>query len=461
MKKSFFPYLGLSFLIIFGIISAITIHRTVTIQIGDQSIQVNFWGFKVSNALAAAKITITDGDIIKPNLDEFVQDGSKVTISRAHWVTIVADGEVITSRTTERSIKSLLDSSSIILNPADELWSNGYGVDPSDSISRSSNHTFQVIRATEINIVDSGKTQTFLSTADTLGDALWEIGIRLHNADLLSPQSITPLNGSIIDASLKRSQDIYIHFFDQVLETRVHAGTVGEALSASGMSLQGLDYSIPKDNGSIPGDGQIRVIQVLEENHIEQETIPFGVQFIPLPDISIDLQQVVQVGEYGILARKIIVRYEDGQEATREIDDEWKAKEPINRIIGYGTKINLQSINTADGNYQYWRKVDAYATSYSPCRIGVPGKCSNITASGAVLEKGVIGVIRSWFNNMKGLSVYIPGYGFGTIEDIGAGFSDRHWVDLGYSDEDWISWSGYVTVYFLTPIPANIMYILE
>jgi 3D (Asp-Asp-Asp) domain-containing protein len=62
---------------------------------------------------------------------------------------------------------------------------------------------------------------------------------------------------------------------------------------------------------------------------------------------------------------------------------------------------------------------------------------------------------------MRGLLVYIPGYGFATIEDIGAGFPDRHWVDLGYSDKDFVTWSGYVTVYFVAPAPANIMYILE
>ena len=88
-------------------------------------------------------------------------------------------------------------------------------------------------------------------------------------------------------------------------------------------------------------------------------------------------------------------------------------------------------------------------------------KCSSTTASGAELRKGVIGVIRSWYNYMRGSRVYIPGYGFGTIEDIGAGFPDRYWVDLGYSDEDWVSWSRYVKVYFLAPIPTNILYILN
>ena len=123
--------------------------------------------------------------------------------------------------------------------------------------------------------------------------------------------------------------------------------------------------------------------------------------------------------------------------------------------------LNIQTLNSPDGSIQFYRAVDAYATSYSPCRIGVPDKCSTRTASGANLKKGVIGVIRSWYNSMKGAPVYIPGYGFATIEDIGAGFSDRHWIDLGYSDNDWVSWSSYVTVYFLIPAPTNILYILE
>jgi 3D (Asp-Asp-Asp) domain-containing protein len=64
---------------------------------------------------------------------------------------------------------------------------------------------------------------------------------------------------------------------------------------------------------------------------------------------------------------------------------------------------------------------------------------------------------------MAGLRVYIPGYGFATIEDIGAGVSwSTNWVDLGYRSEDYVSWHHYVDVYFLAPIPPleDIMYVL-
>jgi hypothetical protein len=62
------------------------------------------------------------------------------------------------------------------------------------------------------------------------------------------------------------------------------------------------------------------------------------------------------------------------------------------------------------------------------------------------------------------MRVYIPKYGFATIEDNGPDpFPGQYWVDLAYKKEHYIPWSEYVTVYFLAPKPApeNIMYILN
>ena len=128
-------------------------------------------------------------------------------------------------------------------------------------------------------------------------------------------------------------------------------------------------------------------------------------------------------------------------------------------MIGYGAKINLRTTNTADGPITYWRKITAYATSYDENCLG----CNDYTYSGAYLQKGVIAVTRNWYRYMGGLSVYIPGYGFATIEDIGAGVSwSTNWVDLGYRSENYEHWSHYVDVYFLAPAPApeDIMYVL-
>ena len=56
-------------------------------------------------------------------------------------------------------------------------------------------------------------------------------------------------------------------------------------------------------------------------------------------------------------------------------------------------------------------------------------------------------------------AVYVPGYGFAIIADVGA-LSSKPWIDLGYSDDDYEPWSQNVTMYFLTPIPESIPWTL-
>jgi 3D (Asp-Asp-Asp) domain-containing protein len=148
------------------------------------------------------------------------------------------------------------------------------------------------------------------------------------------------------------------------------------------------------------------------------------------------------------------VRLEDGQEVSRQTESEWVATEPQDQVLGYGTQIVVKSMDTPDGSIEYYRAVNMYATSYSPCQQGL-GRCSLSTSSGTLLKKGVVAVTLTWYRMFKGAQVYIPGYGVGTIGDVGGGIPGVYWIDLGYSEEDFESWSQTVTVYFLTPAPSS------
>jgi 3D (Asp-Asp-Asp) domain-containing protein len=154
------------------------------------------------------------------------------------------------------------------------------------------------------------------------------------------------------------------------------------------------------------------------------------------------------------------VRYEDGREISRQTESETVVRPPKDRVMGYGTKVVVRT-TTVDGvKIEYWRAVNLYATSYSPCRSGAD-RCYTGTASGLPVKKGVVAVIRSWFNMMSGQQVYIPGYGSAVIADIGGGISGKPWIDLGWSDDDYQPMTGWVTVYFLTPVPPSILYNLQ
>jgi len=250
-----------------------------------------------------------------------------------------------------------------------------------------------------------------------------------------------------------------VHLADETITIRTTADTVGAALAQGGIALQGLDYSIPSELEAIPENDQVQIIRVREEILLKQEQIQFSSEYQPADDLALDQLQIQTGGEYGIQAQRLRIVYENDREVSRELEKEWVIKEPSSRIIGYGTQINIETADTSDGQITYWRKITAYATSYDET---CPG-CSNTTSSGAYLKKGVIAVKLDWYRYMKGMRVYIPGYGFATIEDVGGGVPwSANWVDLGYRHKDYVPWSENVTVYFLAPAPPpeNIMYVL-
>jgi uncharacterized protein YabE (DUF348 family) len=455
---------GLALILGAGLLYA---HQTVTVIIDGSPQAETAWALRVGDLLNAAGIPIYQGDELTPAADQFLRPGQAIEIQRASQIYIEANGRSQTLLTTERLPAGLIALAGIAFGPQDSLLINGSPADPQIPLAYRPSYSLQIqpateIRLSEISLTENGETLRFLSTAATLGAALQEKGIIIQASDRLEPGFDTPLTQTPLLATLQCAQPITIQTQTGTLTSLVLAETTGEALAQAGMALQGLDYSIPDASAPLPADGQIRVVHVSEEISLETEPLPFGLQYIPLPEVELDTLQVVQVGAYGVKASRLRVVYEDGIEVARELEDEWIAQEPQPRIVGYGTQIVIRSEVTADGAVvEYWRKVDVYATRYSPCNLGVPDYCNNTTASGKVLAKGMIGVIRSWYNLMRGGPVYVPGYGYATIEDIGAGFADRHWIDLAYSDEEWISTAGWVTLYFLPPVPANIMWILE
>jgi len=454
-------------IILVAVLAIVLTRKKIAVSINgeDQTYVTN--ALTVEGLLHLADIPLSEHDNVHPALNTWLRKDISVTIERAAQIQIHADGEVYSLLTPERIPVILLAEAGVGLSPDDRILADGLPIALDQALSFAPAHSLQVRRATQITLNDGGQEIHFASAADTLGEALWEQGITLYHSDQLTPSSDTPLEGDQIQATLKRSQTLTIRLMGESFHTRALGPTVGAALADSGVALQGSDYSIPPEGDPLPENGDIQVVRVREEVLLEQEPLPFGAIQQALPDLEIDNTQVVQAGEYGLTAQRVRVVYEahpdaEGwQEVDRQIEDEWVAREPLPRITGYGTKIIVRTENVGGTSIEYWRKVEAYATSYSPCRLGVPDYCNSTTASGKQLQQGMIGVIRSWFNVMRGQQVFISGYGFATIEDIGAGVSGRHWVDLGYTDADWVSWHHNVTVYFLTPIPANIMYILE
>jgi uncharacterized protein YabE (DUF348 family) len=441
----------LAMLIIVAVGLLLGLRKTVTLSVDGESHHVTTYAFKVGGLLSAQHIPLSPSDKLSPRQDAWLRNGATITLVCAIPVQILADGKLISLFSPERMPSNLLKQAGLQASSGDELLSNGQLIDPQQAFpENASSISLQLIRAVHFSLTINGKTQFLSSTAPNLGSALWAAGITLFANDQLSPDASTPLADGL-SAVLVHSRWVTIQTQTGVIAYRTAAQTVGEALEAAHLSLQGLDYSTPTADEPIPSSGRLRLVRVTEKVLIEQTPMPFETEFQPVSDLELDSQTVIQTGETGITARRVRVRFEDGVEASRKVEGEWVARQPEKRIIGYGTAVVMHT-TTVDGvQIQYWRTLSMYATSYHPSEVG------DTTASGLPLQKGVAAVDTSivpFYTNM-----FIPGYGEAVAGDIGGGVIGR-WIDLGYSDNDYVPWHSWVTVYFLWPAPDNIVWII-
>jgi len=231
---------------------------------------------------------------------------------------------------------------------------------------------------------------------------------------------------------------------------------VAEALVENALTLQDMDYTQPGADEPLPDDGVIKVVRVTEEVLSEQRVIPFETESLADSALFINETRVEQAGENGLAVTRVKVRYEDGVEVARETQDEVILWQPIAQVEYYGTKLLDNYVDTPEGPLKYYLAIDAVATSFSPCRLGVEGLCSNITASGRILQKGIVAFKRDWFNLFRDTRVFVPGYGIGIVGDKGTYPYSDSWIDLGYSDADYVPWGAVnVKVYFLSPAPPE------
>lgn len=366
------------------------------------------------------------------------------------------DGETLYTLPADSAAPaSLAARAGVPLSPADRFLLNGQTVPADIALPTGESYTLQIVRAVNVTLRAPNGETTFQSAAPTLGQALAEQGLILYAADFLSPPPETPLTADIT-ATYRPAREYVIRVDGESITVKSSAETVGQVLASAGIPLLGLDYSLPAESAPAPNDGAIEIVRVQESLSVVQTSIPFTTRYEYSSEIPLGAENLLQAGEPGLSVSTARIRYENGVEVSRVTEAESVVRLPKEQVMGRGTQVTVQTLEVPGGQIQYWRAVQMWATSYSPCRSGT-STCHYGTASGLPVQRGVVAMTRVLFNALRGSQVYVPGYGVATIGDVGGGFPDgRLWIDLAYSDDDWQNWSGWVTVYFLTPAPAYI-----
>ncbi len=220
---------------------------------------------------------------------------------------------------------------------------------------------------------------------------------------------------------------------------------------------------MPAGSDPLPPDGQIHVVRVTETVALTQKSIPADTRTELSDLVELDQQALIQAGEPGLALTRLRTRFEDGAQISQLAESESIVRPPQDRIMGIGTKIVIRTAVVDGETITYYRALRMYSTSYSPCQSASPdGRCLYGTSSGLPVQRGTVAMIYSWYIAFGFDRLYIPGYGYAKVGDVGSSLppGNHYWIDLGWTDAEYQPMSGWTTVYFLTPLPKNFVYVL-
>ncbi|MFZ4827098.1 MAG: ubiquitin-like domain-containing protein [Phototrophicaceae bacterium] len=454
-----FLTLCISFVLIVLVVSSLSLWallrtQTVTVRIDGDLREVTTRADTVQAVLDELQINLAEGDRVSLPLYSVIGEGQSIDIDLARNVIVTFGSETLVIRTPLTLPLPILNSLGIFPQSDDYIRIDNTVTDLANLANWSVPvHEVVVRKAVNVQVLDGQESRSVRTTAPSVGDLLFELGIPLYASDMLTPQSDSPLSDGLT-ITILRSKVVNIRADGTTFTLRTHAPTVGDALADAHLTLLGLDYVFPTQQTPLQSDATIEVIRVRETILSENAIVPYERLSEPNETLELDQVQVLQEGRNGQLRKDIRVRYENEQEVARQDLGESLVQMPQTERVAYGTGIVLRAVDTPEGQFQYWRKVRLYATSYHPAALGG----DNITATGRVLTKGVVGADPTLLP--YGSQIYVPGYGVGLVADTGPSRGSSLWVDLGYDDANWVSWSRWTDVYLLLPIPNNIPFVL-
>lgn len=422
-----------------------------TVYIDDEAYAVDGNFETVADVVEALGLQLRPSDLVQPGLDDAASPEQAIRVERAAEVTLRDTRGTQSLWSHQPNIAAFMADAGISVSRTDQIVADGVPVAFQALDQHPLPALLEIGNFKEITIRDGGNVQTLRTAVQTVGEALQEAGITVYAADGIEPAPGSWLQPGM-EIVVRRSMPLVVHVDGRVIQTRSHHTDALAVLAELGIGLVGMDYVRPGPETQLTAGSVVEVIRVTEDFRTEDEAIPFETRFQATDQLELDNRALLQSGVEGILRRRIRVRYENGNPVQEALDGEWVASEPVDEIIGYGTNIVVRSVETPDGYFEYWRMVRMRVTSYTAASSGkAPDHPAyGITASGLRAGTGIVAVdprvvpFRTW--------VYVPGYGTGFAGDTGGGVKGR-WIDLGYDQADYQSWSGYIDVYYLTPVP--------
>ena len=310
----------------------------------------------------------------------------------------------------------------------------------------------------DIEVFDNGKPTIVKTMGVDVGQALGHMGISVGTYDYVSATMSTALKPNDPNVVyIKRAVPVNLSVDGATTEVMSYRDTVGEIIKDNGIEVGPLDrYEGITAGNPVISKMNIHLIRVKEEILTEEEQIPFDIMEQPNKTLNEGETKTVVEGENGIREKYYRLTYEDGRPVDRSFVNESVTKDPVKRVVEYGTVPNFT--NSRGDLVRYSAilnmRATAYTNSFADCgkNPGDPGY--GITYTGLTAREGIIAVDPDVIPLGTKVYVEVPGsapdYGFAVAGDVG-GAIKGNLIDLFFDTSGQVgNWgSRKVVVYVL------------
>ncbi|WP_309131566.1 ubiquitin-like domain-containing protein [Brevibacterium sp.] len=172
--------------------AVVTMNKPVTLSVNGQSEEVRTFGGTVGDILESRDIKLDKRDEVKPGLDKKVDRDMDITVNTAKQVTLDVDGKESKEWTTANTVGQALADLGVDARDA-ELNAKV------DQKLKETGNDIDVTTAKDLTVLADGKDHKVTAPVETAKEALNEAGVQLDKDDFLSvPLSAAPADGQVL-----------------------------------------------------------------------------------------------------------------------------------------------------------------------------------------------------------------------------------------------------------------------
>lgn len=339
-------------------------------------------------------------------------------------VEIRIDNESVVVTTNETEAIEILSQANITLAQNDKLDLSNFVEGEGGVIS--------IDRLKNVNIEFDSAINTYSVYADTVGEALHELGITVNDTDKISyDKSAEVIDGMII--TIHSSKSVSLKVDGETTKYAIYQGTVRDLLELAQVELGKDDFTKPALDTVLKENMTVAVYRVNYKTVEKAEKTAYKTTKTKDSSMTAGKTKTVVKGIKGEDKVTYRVKYVNGKKKGQTEVKRTTVKAPQNAVVKVGTKnsnkVKSNGITSKNG-YKVGQKIKGRYTHYCACAT-CNGNSRGITSSGKKISNGMADpyyVACNWLP--LGSVIKVDGKNYTVVDRGGSGLSTVGRIDI-------------------------------